>query len=395
MSLVSLNSVLTPSSPDNSSPKASINKISSFVKKVFQILNVIVCFPWRYFGSKSWSIPGFIFRTPIVLFKRMVGIKSDKTLIEQIFSTGYQHQPEILSAEETKQYIRCATVATAAHNLTPKWRKSIGIFGFDILSPQKLIREDQKVHVLENIDANQDRFFDKKSGLKAIVAGNDDEVIISFGALGGPSIEINDVKEREILEKKIWKNVVHANHAGLIPDIYSEANALFLAIKNHPQIINKKIKLVGHCMGGSLAAYIGLKNRVKVVSFNTLSHGAGIQQQIGKTALSNADRFITHISIENDFFSDFKVFSFFDRCFSLMGFRTPGNFGKHYRIPAADEYTKFDKFKDRQDAIHNFVMGSMMEHIGKSNRTIPQDLKSAYTNMDQFQIMNSGVITRN
>ncbi|MEC7839997.1 MAG: hypothetical protein VX777_08165 [Chlamydiota bacterium] len=186
----------------------SNSKIAKIVAETLDFIKTVVKLPLRYLGSKSWSLPGIIFRTPIALFKRIIGVQQNRSLCQEIFGSGYQHQPTKLSIEGTKKYIRTVTVATAAHNLSVKWRTAIAAFGLNVLSPVDVFCEDLKTGELKNIDVDKNRFFDSNSGLKAILVSNREELFISFAALGGARVEIDDKKECEALEKKIWKKFV-------------------------------------------------------------------------------------------------------------------------------------------------------------------------------------------
>jgi hypothetical protein len=351
-----------------------VKRVCEFVKKIFTSIANFFLFPTRYIGSKTWSIPGIVIRTPFILFKRIFGFTGGMSLSEEILGKGYQFNTKTLDKNGTKKMMRGATFSTAVHNFTPKWKDAMDSFNLSVVKPTDLVSDQNSKKLPKNIDVNEVRFFDKKSGLKMMVAANEDEVLVSFGALGAPRAEIETKKERDALENKIWIKIVCLGLSGIKPDIYEEANRLFTAIKGSSAFQGKTIKLVGHCMGGSLATYVGLKHKLEVQSFNTLAFGPGLQQQVGAKALSLADRYVTHLSIENDSFSDCKYLKGLDVVANLMGIKTAGNFGKHYRIPAAKDYAAAKKYSKRQDDIHNFFLGSMMEYIGESNRQLPQNL---------------------
>ncbi len=351
-----------------------IKKICNYVKKIFKSLVNFFLFPTRYFGSKTWSIPGIIIRIPFILFKRIFGFTGGMSLSEEILGKGYQFDTKTLGKEETKKLIRSATLATAVNKFTPKWKAAMDAFGMSVVKPTEMKLDPSRVKINPNIEYNDVRFFDRTSGLKMMAVASDTEVLVTFGALGAPRVEIADKKEREALESKIWEKVVWSGLVGLKPCIYEDANKLFKAIKGSPSLKGKKIKLVGHCMGGSLATYIGLKHQLPVDSFNTLAIGTGLQQQIGSKALSQAEKYVTHVSVADDFFSDCKNLKGLDVFCNLMGIKTAGNFGKHYRIPAAKDYIAVKEYSKRQEAIHNYFLGSMMEYIGKGYRALPQDI---------------------
>jgi len=65
------------------------------------------------------------------------------------------------------------------------------------------------------------------------------------------------------------------------------------------------------------------------------------------------------VSVATDFVSDPRILPIFDRVLSLVGIRTPGNFGKRYVLPAGYE---------RSDQIHSYIIGSLMKHLGYKDR---------------------------
>ena len=91
--------------------------------------------------------------------------------------------------------------------------------------------------------------------------------------------------------------------------------------------------------------------------------GAGFQFKLGSKALSEADSYVKHLVIKGDFVSDTSPVP--DVILSGLGIRTPGNFGEKYRILSA--YKESDK-------THNFVLGSMMQHLGYDKRAKPKDV---------------------
>lgn len=319
----------------------------------------------------------------------------------------YKFSPTKLKSEKAKKYMSYATIATAIHNLKPEWINSVESFGMKVVKPNTLKDLNLKL-VSQTIESNHERFFDPESGLKAMIVENGNEVIITFGALGAASAEFPEQVDKDKIEKQIWKGVVYNNLFGGTPKIYTQAEKLVLAIKNCERFQNKNFTLVGHCMGGSLASYVGIKNQIPAIGINTLALGAGLQRKLGTKKIRDANRYITHLSVEDDFFSDCKSRTILDVFISCLGVKTPGNFGKHYRIPAAVEYTKKENYSDRQKFIHNCFVGSLMEYVipkceglgdkihkqwtdsntqqkhRKFNRVLPSFLKDAGASMQEF-----------
>jgi len=357
--------------------KSCVEIIGNLSKRIFAQFKEVLSFPINYLGSKTWSLPGLMMRLPGVL---LFGWAKTESLAEQLFGKGYHYQSKALTPEQTKPYLRNASIASsiaaAPATMEAQWLEP---YGLKVLSPESMSVDLSKVS--GEIEINDKRFLDRKTGLKMMIVTNDDEVIINFGAAGAAKnefVEADKNPEWAVLEKHIWNGVVWSNLFGLKTGLYNQAEQLYLALKDHPDLQGKKLTLVGHCMGGSLASYIGIKNQVKVNSFNTLAHGVKIQKEIGNEKLKHADEYVTHVSIGKDFFSDCPNTSVIDRISNLMGIRTPGNFGKHYTVPVFADYNKKSQgnalAKANQNGIHNFFVGSMMAHSGFSNRDKPINL---------------------
>lgn len=359
-----------------------IDKICLCVQEIFLKLKTFVCFPLRYLGSKTWSIPGLAARLPGVL---LFGWNKSESITTQLFGKGYEYHSRGLTPEESKPFLRNACIASSIavspsakmpRRMEEEW---LDPYGLKVISPKEMGLD--LAGLSEHIEVNDRRFLDPESGLKVMMVTNEDEVIIAFGAAGAAKNEFVDAENNpswKKLERHIWNNIVWANLFGASPEIYRQADKLYTAIKDHEALKGKKITLVGHCLGGSLASYVGLKHGVQVNGFNTLAFGAGIQKEIGDERLKEANKYLTHISISKDFFSDCPKSSIVDRMVNLMGIRTPGNFGKHYTVPAYEEYNNpkdgNSLSRVNQDRIHNFYVGSMMAHVGFSNRDKPVTL---------------------
>jgi len=347
---------------DKDDKSSNWQSIYDFSIDVFETLKNIVSIPFRYLGSKTWSLPGLILRLPqILLFPR------EGSISEQLFGKGYHYQLEVLSPQQAEPFVRNACIATSVAKCDTTWFE---LYGLQVLSP---IEIDADLSTLPGqIEWDDVRYLDRTTGLKAMVVSNEDEVVISFGALEGAKADFDEPGENpywKSLVRSMWGSAI-GNLAGVSPAIYSQAEALFLAIKNDPELAGKKITLIGHCLGGSIASYIALKNHVQAQGFNTLPLGVGLQQDIGEENLRNAENYVTHLSVNNDFCSDSPLSSLIDRVLNLLGLKTPGNFGNHYRVPAAPGYST-------QAKIHNFFVGSIMHHLGFNCRWKPLDLINA------------------
>ncbi len=372
--------------------RSLICHVYAFALAVFIQIKRVILFPTRYFGSKTWSIPGLMIRLPFVL---LFGWMKKESICHQLFGNGYSYRSKSFTKEQAKPFLRNACIASAiaaAPNTTMPRRMEeewLDPFNLKVLSPREIGVDLTKVSGA--IEADDKRFLDRKSGLKMMVVVKDNEAIFTFGAAAAVQHEFPDAPknpEWKALNKRIWNKIVWPNLLGASPPIYKQAESLYLAVKDSPALKGKEITLVGHCMGGSLASYIGIKQCVKAQGFNTLAFGVGIQRQIGDKKLRQAKKYVTHLSIKNDFFSDCPKISTLDRIFNHIGIGSPGNFGDHGTIPA---YSGYNLRSDgcslnskNQDRIHNYYVGSLMAYLGYSNRDKPVSLAKQGVDLSQF-----------
>lgn len=330
-------------------------KTTEYVISFLGMIKSTCCFPMRYVGAKTWSIPGIIIRTPYVIFKRTFGISTQKSFKEELFGTGYSYRYELLGKEEVKSMLLYASSIACGHSIKPEW---IEPFGFQIISPKTLGIQ------FPNIEAREHCFFDPKTSLKVVIIEKDNEVVISFGALRCGDSEVSEEIDRTRMFRIGLRSAVY-NWVGGIPEIYMEAEMLLKEILNHSRFKGKKIVLAGQCFGGSLAGFIALKNKIPAYCFNTLPFGAGLQQEIGDENLACADQYLTHLKIENDFLNNRHMYRIGDRILTGLGIRTPGCFGRKFFIPSA-----YQKGKE----IHEFYIGSMMQYLGFDKRSKSKDV---------------------
>lgn len=343
-------------------------KVYKAVVKTFKFLKKLILFPTRYIGGKDFSLSGLVLRLPksIILYL----LSKDKRPENALFGSGYHRAFEkTLTPKEGLQFVKYASVSNAQHRCDKFWINSVGLEFYDIQKGNFDLKA-----LPGNIEINKDCFCDVDTGLKATISYNANEVIVSFGAVDSfghlhyDNENLSDV-EKDLRTKKSKMTQYKAaakNILGVKPKHYRQADALFQLIKNHPDLQGKDISLTGQCYGGSIAEYIAIKNKVPAVCFNTLQMGAGLQEELGNKRLSHADEFVTHVSVTTDVISDNRYLVIFDRFLSLIGIRTPGNFGKHYTIPTA---------YGNQSDTHQFMMGSLMKHLGYDIKSGPDVLQ--------------------
>ncbi|MFQ5730145.1 MAG: hypothetical protein ACE5GN_07270, partial [Waddliaceae bacterium] len=264
----------------------SKKKIAEVARAIFEVLKKLVLLPTRYLGSKKWSVPGVVFRFPLIVVKRALGIRSKRSMKRELFGSGYHFFPEKkLSPDELRPYVKYALANASVHKSDSKYVEEEG---FSVVSPVEF-----QPCPFGNIEAREKCFFDPKTGLKIAVFEKGDEVIVAFGALKSSESEIggNENENKRLYKKGLRDGA--SNLCGTVPDIYRQACAFTENLMRTPGMQNKKITLSGQCLGGSLASYIALKHKLKAVCYNPLAMGGGLQRDIGKDALRNAEDYIT------------------------------------------------------------------------------------------------------
>lgn len=291
-------------------------KIYNIVKLIFEKIKEIILFPIRYFGGKS---------------------------------EGYHwHMQKKLSADEVLPFIFYGALGNAVHVNNVEWIKP---FGYTLVPGTEM--EKSSSLACGTLEATSYGYFDQNTGLKIMLVEKDDEIVVAFGANDSSrSVVNNDALNEKI--KSCIAMAVTKNYLGGVPELFKQADVFVKKMREHPHFSGKKITLFGHCVGGGLAAYVGLKQKVETVCLNTVGLGAGLQKEIGKQALKEADRYVTHLSTEKDWASNFPLFNILDKVVGRL-FKTPGNFGKRYEIPTA--------YKTQQET-HRYILGSILEHAG-------------------------------
>lgn len=306
----------------------------------------------RYFGSKTWSLPGLIFRFPAVTIKHLCSKDLPLSYTEELFGKGYtRFGQKMLTREETKPYLQYAALVACIHNGEDSdWIHPLGI--------QRINPLTLNVSLPGSLVAHKNYFFDEQSGLKIALFQREEDTLVVFGALNsGEFHESGDV--RTVVFNNLWTSAV-GNLLGSVSALYEQADSAIKILKRHCAFTSTLI-LTGQCLGGSLASYVGLKQQIKTVSFNTLPLGAGLQQALGEERLRDAEEYITHISATTDRLSHLPAIAgLFDAAVNFLGINTPGNFGKKYLIPTA--YTAYSR------DTHWYFTGSLMKHLGFSER---------------------------
>lgn len=324
-------------------------KITHLAKTIFTTIYAMISFPSRYIGSKTWSIPGVIIRTPYLICKKILFPSSIPSLKNEIFGSGYHFSSEReLTPQEAKDILPTVSMCAFAHRSYVKW----------VPEGYRPIKVDTLGVEASDMQLEDHAFFDHRSGLKVLLVEKDNEVMISFGAIdaiNGHAYTPDQQKEKvsnKSLDISCGKNLL-----GGTPFIFTQADQFFNKLIQTPYLKDKKITLIGQCLGGSLAQFLALKHQLPCYGFNTFPIGAGLQQQIESKTLKNADKLITHIYSKKDFIMNNKLCIFLDKIFSSFGIKTAGNFGKIYYIPAY--------FKNSSD-VHNCILDALQKHSQKA-----------------------------
>ena len=318
-----------------------LDKIHLFAQKIFIFIKSVLVFPLRYCGSKTWSLPGIITQ-----------IASEKSI--SLAKNEWHREEKKLS--NPIDYLPFASMGNYIHKKDLEW---ITPFGFSPIDPTTL---NTQSHQLSSFDYC---FLDPNSGLKIALVEKGNEIVIIFGALASYKSELKNQPNQLRKTQRNLQQTVVSNLLGFTPSIYTQAHLFVKDLLLAPHLKGKKITLYGASFGGSIASYVALKLQLPAICINSLQLGAGLQQEIGDEKLQQADRYVTHISVKDDYLTDSPIIGYLDRAFSFVGIRTPGNFGEKYRI--STPYRSYLK-------IHSYMLGSLMHHVGFHWKTLPVNL---------------------
>lgn len=385
----STNNIQSVSSPSNETSKPfsfTDNVITRVGGNIVKGITETLLFPTRYFGSKTWSLPGVVCRLPIVLFNRtFYASEREKPFQEQLFgtNTGYHFSlQKVLNQKETLSYLPAACMTATGYTLDSSWMDQLG---YQIVKPESLQLDLKQISesltcrsnfICHNSEGREmigaDCFFNESYGLKVMVAEKDNKVLINIGprrTQDNPNLNFMGFMRYNVIGLlRYVSNLFFLAPLGTNPAIFDETTALIKLIKDHPRFEGKEITLCAHSVAGSFATYSGIQNKLPTVCFNSVPMGAGLQQKLGQEKLALADRYVTHITNNWDYCSDAfpPVVGIVDRIINfILGFKTAGNFGNRYTVPSA--YLN-------PIHTHGFIIGSMMQHMGYDIRTKPDQI---------------------
>ncbi len=338
-----------------------LEKVKNFALAIFKVIKTTVTYPLRLLGAKTFSIPGLLFRLPIVAARHLKGWNDPLRSFRDdlLCDRGYHRFDYIdIDAEEAKKQILYACAAGAMQKSKHKWLEPFGY--------KPIKTSDYGVGLTTN---DNYILFDKETGLKIAVYQNGDKILMAFGAFGSHFTEFSDdkAKERSDLHFNMGANSL-LSIFGRIPDIFLKADKFVKALMKSEEFKNKHITLTGQSLGGSLASYVALKRQIPGVSLNAMPLGPGLQQKIGDENLQNADNVLTQVIADKDFMSDLPtIVGVLDIGVSALGFKTPGNFGKKYHV---------DSIYDGKIDNHFFILGSLFAKIYPEDKDLCKKMAS-------------------
>lgn len=330
----------------------------SIEKSILELGNWLVekfTIPCRFVGSKFLSLPELVIRI-VIFIKNWIFHNTQSKIKEIMTDTGYSLETLPLPQNMSKKALKFARFDAAVHTNNFEWLPSNCTYIGDY------VHEGLKVALIEEICT--------KEGSSETFK----KMHVVFGAKGAEGTKAYDTLN---VLKVVW------NMLGGISDNYFKAEEIYLSLRrNHPTLFeNCKIDFSGLCLGGSLAAFVGLKQsevgqsekgqNKKVFIMNSVGLSPSAQWHIGREKLKNATKLITLVSADGDFASTPPLlFRIIDLFLNFLGFLTIGNYGKRYIIPHAKEHDlHVDKFYriipaiiERFDKIHCLFLSSIARY---------------------------------
>lgn len=290
-------------------------------------------------------------------------IKTYQSAARLISYKKVNYNPIPLSFDQVKKILPYIASCNASFKNEEKWVKPFGLY---LYHPNTANINLDKID--GKIEMRQDCFFDQTTALKVSICTNEKIAIIVLGnAFGSGDIEASNEEEKETFRKiQISTRDNQVIIRDFVPPIFKQTNCLINEILVHNSLKGKKIILVGHSSGATMAQFIGLKNGIETVCFNPFPIGHGLQREIGAENIELNSHKIQCISIINDFCSDLmeKIESSNERTRNLQ-LNFAKNFGNKYTVPSAYE---------GENDTHGYVLGSLMHYLGFSKRDTTSQL---------------------
>jgi hypothetical protein len=286
-----------------------------------------------------------VFSDIVFSYKSLYGDEAEKNSYNDAFKIKNKSHLNAVALKpfEIKGYIKYAAIAATAYKSDTSW---ITPFNIDLISPKDIDIDVSHISCLEKRDVC---FFDETTGLKAIVCENEKNIIIAFGAFGSAFPETGTEKYNKVADY-LKKTIVHNIYFGSKPKYFDDADLLFKKLCSYfGEKSTKPIIVCGQCLGGSLAQYVGIKNRVSTICLNSIPIGSGVQKAINKN-IHYANKIVTQVSVDFD---------------PVISSSSAKNLGEHFVLPSAYETSKES---------HRYLMGSIMNYLGYDKKTHTKEL---------------------
>lgn len=276
----------------------------------------------------------------------------------KLWSPGYSFCMQSFSRrEDVLPYLRYIGAAGCAYSKHENLIKPFGLHLADVSNLPDIPGMKKKDRCL----------YDPQTKLKVTIAeGPGNEVIVSFGAVKSSNSETWDPnksdkenKENQYQEALDQYREITLFLLGKRSPFFTKADEVFVQLKRHYEAQGKVLALSGQCLGGCIAQYVALKNKVKGYCFNCMPMGGGQQYDLGFSSLDQAKSYVTHISVKADYVSDIPGITIMDFITQLFLLRTPGNFGNRFSIPSA--------YHDMNET-HEYFLGSVVQFLGYDGR---------------------------
>ncbi len=316
-------------------------------------------FPLRYLGAKNWSICGVLLRTPIILFQ-WAFLKGELSK-EKLFPSHYSNDigPEI-NKEQTREYLRYTSFGLLSFSYDEKsW---VEPFNGRMLDPSQLNIDAAKIR--GNVVVTDKAILDRTNLFKVVLIEEGNELVAAFGSMHSHWSDFSTEEAKAFGNHQLGS--IMGNFVGGSPLFYEQASDVVEQLKSIAANKNKKLVLTGQSLGGSLAAFAGTRHQVKTIAVNAVQLGAGLQQVLGEEKLVQARKYVDHITIEGEFLN-LNALKVMDTVFSLIGLRTPGNFGRRFKL---------ESFTASMKESHDYPIRSFMRKLNYDVQTHSNQLKA-------------------
>jgi hypothetical protein len=131
------------------------------------------------------------------------------------------------------------------------------------------------------------------------------------------------------------------NFLGFVPKNMSQASKLTRLVQEHVATLNARLPpdrqirltLAGHSMGGGLASYAALRNKVPAVVLNPMHLGWGARARIGAERLEQANRYVTEVVVQGDWVADNKASRLYAPLGPVFDSRGPLGTARRFMVP--------------------------------------------------------------